>query len=95
MAGLSLILMSLPFLVTMVSVAIGLLMFLAVCLLIMGISGIAMNRIYMRQTLAYQGTIKKFYTSGPIILGVISALVPAGYALYMILSTLFGGNPGT
>lgn len=69
-------------------IIIGLLCFIGVCLLIIGITGAAMNRIYMKQMKTKNSVSKPLFNISSIILGFIFLLFPLGYVLYEIISSL-------
>ena len=88
MGGFSIVLFALPFILAIIGVIIGLLFFIAVCLLIMGISGIIMNRIYASQANGGQIAVKGFYNICSVILGIFLIMLPLGYVFYVFISAI-------
>ena len=66
---------------------IGLLFFISACLIVIGVSGFAMNKIYSVQSLSDKRFISKFYNSFSILLGIIISLIPFGLLLYLLFSS--------
>ena len=76
-----------PIILAFIGVFIALLFFLSICLLTIGASGVAMNKIYAQQYLARRIVVGKFYNVSAICLGVALPLIPFGYLLFNILKT--------
>ena len=78
----------LPFIAAMIGIIIAILGFIGVCMLVIGGTGIAMNRMCIKQTQANKSILKPFHNTSSIILGIVLILLPVGYVLYGILSAL-------
>lgn len=78
----------LPVIAAIIGIIIGFICFIGVCLIIIGSTGIAMNKIYMRQMKTENCVSKPLLNVSSIILGLIFILLPSGYILYGIISSL-------
>lgn len=78
----------LPFIVAIIGFIIAILGFIGICMLIIGGTGIAMNKIYIKQAQAEKSVPKSFHNTSSIIMGVVLILLPVGYVLYGIVSAL-------
>ena len=83
--GVAFFLFLVPYIVTVLGFFFGFLFFIATCMITMGVSGIIMNKIYVRQMQSLNGVIKGFYNTSAIIVGIIIGLIPIGFVLYMII----------
>lgn len=78
----------LPFIAAIFGIIIGLIGFIGTCLIIIGGTGIAMNKIYMKQMKTENSLLKSLFNTSSIILGIIFILFPLGYVLSEIISSL-------
>lgn len=76
----------LPILAAFIGLVIAILGFIGICMLTIGATGIAMNKIYMKQTQAKNSVLKSLHNASSIILGAILILLPVGYVLSGIIS---------
>lgn len=86
MGFLGFFLILLPLLAAIIGIIIALLFFIGACLLVIGVTGIMMNKIYMKQTQSSFVVSKRPYNVSSIVSGIVLMLLPAGYALYMFVS---------
>lgn len=77
-----------PFIAAILGVLIVFLYFICICLLIIGVTGLLMNRI-CRTRNQTDGRSKGFFHAASIILSIAIMLLPAGYVLFGIVSSLF------
>lgn len=78
-----------PFIAAIIGIIIGLICFIGTCLIIIGGTGIAMNKIYLKQMKTKDGgVLKPLFNTSSIILGIIFILFPLGYALSKIIFSL-------
>lgn len=87
MAFIGIILFMLPVFVAMFAFFISMFFFIGTCLLIIGITGISMNRIYAKQMKTQKKVSGTFYNSASLIAGSLLILFPLGYALLLVIST--------
>ncbi len=78
----------LPFLAAIIGIIIAFMCFIGICLIVMGGTGAAMNKIYFKQTKISNSASKPFFNIVSIILGIIFILFPLGYVLYGIISSM-------
>jgi hypothetical protein len=78
----------LPFFAAIIGFIIGLICFIGICLIIIGGTGVAMNKIYMNQMKTKNSMSKPLFNTSSIILGIIFILFPLGYVLSEIISSL-------
>lgn len=78
----------LPFIAAIIGIIIGFICFIGICILIIGITGIVMNKIYMRQMKTKNIVSKPLLNASSIILGIVFILFPFGYVLYGIICSL-------
>ncbi len=78
----------LPFLAAIIGIIIAFMCFIGICLIVMGGTGAAMNKIYLKQTKISNSASKPFFNIVSIILGIIFILFPLGYVLYGIISAM-------
>ena len=81
-----------PFFAAVIGAIIALICLMGICLLIIGITGMIMNKMYKKQTNMDRVASKPLFNSGAIILGVMLMLFPFGYVLYEIVSLLMKGS---
>ena len=79
----------LPFIAAIIGIIIAFIKFIGVCMLVIGITGIAMNKIYIRKMKTENCVSKPVLNVSSIILGLICILLPSGYILYEIIRSLF------
>lgn len=77
-----------PFIAAIIGIIIALICFIGICLIIMGGTGIAMNKIYFKQINTKGSVSESFFNISSIILGIIVILFPLGYALFGIIFSL-------
>ena len=78
----------LPFIAAIIGFIIVLICFIGICLIIIGGTGVAMNKIYMNQMKTKDSVSKPLFNTSSIILGIIFILFPLGYVLSEIISSL-------
>lgn len=66
-------------------IVIAFLCFIGICLIVIGITGIAMNKIYLKQMKSEKNVSIIFHNTSSIILGLIFILFPFGYLLFVII----------
>ncbi len=76
-----------PFIAAIIGIIIVFFFFIGVCLIVMGGTGVAMNKIYLRQIKAKNSAINSFSNITSIILGIIILLLPLGYVLFGIIAS--------
>ncbi len=75
-----------PFVAAIIGIIIAFFFFIGVCLIIMGGTGVAMNKIYKKQTKVKYGAFNSSSNIISIILGIIILLFPLGCVLFGIIS---------
>ena len=75
-----------PFVAAIIGIIIVFFFFIGVCLIIMGGTGVAMNKIYLKQTKVKYGALNSSSNIISIILGIIILLFPLGCVLFGIIS---------
>ena len=78
----------LPVIAAIIGIIIALLCFIGTCLIIIGGTGIAMNKMYVKQMKTTYRLSKPIFNKSSIILGIIFILFPLGYVLSEIISSL-------
>lgn len=78
----------LPFIAAIIGIIIVFICFIGVCLIIMGGTGLAMNKIYIKQLKTQKSESKPSLNIISIILGIIFILFPLGYVLFGIIFSL-------
>lgn len=78
----------LPFIAAIIGIIIVLICFIGICLIIIGGTGIAMNKIYLKQMETKNSVSQSLFNMSSIILGIIFILFPLGYVLSGIISSL-------
>ena len=78
----------LPFIAAIIGIIIVVICFIGIGLIIMGGTGIAMNKIYVNQMKTKDGVSKPLFNISSIILGIIFILFPLGYVLSGIIFSL-------
>lgn len=78
----------LPFIAAIIGIIIALVCFIGTCLIIIGGTGIAMNKIYLKQVKAENSVLKPLFNTSSIILGIIFILFPLGYVLSEVIFSL-------
>jgi hypothetical protein len=78
----------LPFIAAIIGIIIVFICFIGICLIIMGGTGVAMNKIYSKQMKIKNSVSKPLFNIFSIILGFIFILFPLGYVLYGIIYSL-------
>lgn len=87
MGFIGIFLVLLPILAAIITVIVGILVFMGMCLLVIGISGAAMNKIYIKQTQDEKGVSKRIYNISSVIAGIMLMLTPLGLGLYAIIAS--------
>lgn len=80
------ILILLPIIAAIITIIIAIFTFIGMCLLVIGVTGVAMNKIYIKQTQSKKGKFKSIYNVSSIVAGIMLMLLPWGYGLYLIIS---------
>ena len=75
-----------PFIAAIIGIIIFFLLFIGVCLIIMGGTGVAMNKIYLKQVTVKNSALNSSCNIISIILGIIILLFPLGCVLFGIIS---------
>ncbi len=78
----------LPFFAALIGIFIAFICFIGIGLIIIGCTGIGMNKIYLKQVNTEKGVAKPLYNITSIILGVIFLLFPLGCTLFGIISSV-------
>ncbi len=78
----------LPFLAAIIGIIIVFICFIGICLIVMGSTGLAMNKIYLKQMNTENSASKPLLNVTSIILGIIFILFPLGCVLYGIISSV-------
>jgi uncharacterized membrane protein len=78
----------LPFIAAIIGIIIVFICFIGICLIIIGGTGIAMNKIYLKQMKTKDSVSKPLFNISSIVLGIIFILFPLGYALFGIIFSL-------
>ena len=78
----------LPFIAAIIGIIICLICFIGTCLIIIGGTGIAMNKIYVKKMQTKNSVLKPLFNTSSIILGTIFILFPLGYVLSRIILSL-------
>ncbi len=78
----------LPFIAAILGIIIALICFIGTCLIIIGGTGIAMNKIYLKQMKTKNSVLKAFFNTSSIILGIIFIVFPLGCVLSGIIFSL-------
>lgn len=78
----------LPIFAAIIGIIIAFIGFIGTCLIIIGGTGIAMNKIYLKQMKTKNNVLNSLSNTGSIILGIIFILFPLGYVLYEIIFSL-------
>lgn len=78
----------LPFFAAILGIIIFLICFIGTCLIIIGGTGVAMNKIYLKQMKTTNNAFKPSFNTSSIILGIIFILFPIGCVLSGIIYTL-------
>lgn len=81
-------LLALPFVAAIIGIIIALICFIGTCLIIIGGTGIAMNKIYLKQMKTQNRVTKPSFNTSSIILGIMFILFPLVYVLVAIVSSL-------
>ena len=82
------LLILLPVIAAIIGIIIALTCFIGICLIIMGGTGIAMNKISLKHIEIEKSASKPAFNAISIVLGIIFILLPLGYALYGIIFSL-------
>lgn len=78
----------LPFIGAIIGIVIAFICFIGICLIIIGGTGIAMNKIYFQQMKTKNSASKPLFNISSIILGIMFMLFPLGYVLFGIIFSL-------
>lgn len=78
----------LPLFAAIIGIIIALICFIGICLIIIGGTGIAMNKIYSKEMKTKNSVAKPLFNTSSIILGIIFILFPLGYVLFEIIFSL-------
>lgn len=78
----------LPVIAAIIGIIIGFICFIGICLIVMGGTGVAMNKIYLKQMKIKNSLSNPLFNILSIILGIIFILFPLGYVLYGIICSL-------
>ncbi|OPJ60250.1 hypothetical protein [Clostridium chromiireducens] len=78
----------LPFIAAIIGIFIAFICFIGACLIIIGGTGIGMNKIYLKQMETKNSVLKPLFNTGSIILGIIFILFPLGCVLSGIIFSL-------
>ncbi len=89
MAFIGIILMLFPFLAAIIGVLLVFLYFMAFCLVLIGVSGIVMNKLNTKQVGSVSPVVKPWLNNSAILAGVLIVLSPFGVILFKFISLLF------
>ncbi|MDF2885450.1 MAG: hypothetical protein K0R54_6024 [Clostridiaceae bacterium] len=78
----------LPFIAAIIGIIIFLICFIGTCLIIIGGTGMAMNKIYLKQMKTNNVLLKPQFNISSIILGIIFILFPLGCVLSGVIYSL-------
>ena len=78
----------LPYIAAIIGIIIVITCFIGICLIIIGGTGIAMNKLYLKQMKTKNNVSKPLFNTSSIILGIIFILFPLGYVLSDIIFSL-------
>lgn len=78
----------LPVIAAIIGIIIVFICFIGICLIIIGGTGIAMNKIYLKQMKTKNSVSKPLFNTSSIVLGIIFILFPLGYVLAEIIFSL-------
>lgn len=78
----------LPFIAAIIGFIIVLICFIGTCLVIIGGTGIAMNKLYLKQMKTEDSALKPLFNKSSIILGILFILFPLGCVLSGIIYSL-------
>lgn len=78
----------LPFIAAIIGIIIALICFIGTCLIIIGGTGMVMDKIYSKQMKTENSTLKPLFNTSSIILGTIFILFPLGCVLSGIIFSL-------
>lgn len=78
----------LPVIAAILGIIIALFCFIGTCLIIIGGTGIVMDKMYLKQMKTTNRLSKPIFNKSSIILGIIFILFPLGYVLSDIISSL-------
>jgi len=78
----------LPFIAAIIGIVIFLICFIGICLIIIGATGLAMDKIYLKQMKTKNSVSKPLFNTASIILGIMFILFPLGYVLFEVIFSL-------
>ncbi|AGF54367.1 hypothetical protein [Clostridium saccharoperbutylacetonicum] len=78
----------LPFIAAIIGIIIFLICFIGTCLIIIGGTGMAMNKIYLKQMKTNNVLLKPQFNISSIILGIIFIIFPLGCVLSGVIYSL-------
>lgn len=78
----------LPFIGAIIGIMIGIICFMGVCLIAIGITGIAKNKIYSKQINTEKSISASWFNMSSIFLGIAFMLFPLGYFLAGVITEL-------
>ena len=81
-------LLALPFVLAIIGIIIATICFIGICLIIIGGTGIAMNKIYLKQIKTQNRVTKSLFNTSSIILGIMFMLFPLVYVFAKIIFSL-------
>lgn len=77
-----------PIMMAMTGILIAFLCFIGMCLIIIGCTGIAMNKIHSKQMKIENSVLGAVINKTSLIFGIIFVLFPSGYVLFRIIFIL-------
>lgn len=77
-----------PFIAAIIGIFIGLIFFIGMGLIIIGITGAGMNKIYFKEMKTKNNIFNSIFNTSSIILGITFIIFPLGCALYEIIHSL-------
>lgn len=81
-----------PIILAFIAFFIAILFFIGACLAVIGITGIVMNKMYIKQTHSFKKVSSTPYNVISIVIGLIFMLFPIGYILYSFISSFLLSN---
>lgn len=85
MAGFSLILVMFPFLIGMIGVLVVIIGFLGICLMVGGISGFILNKLYSKEKGTKEVTVKNLWYYVTFALGLLVFVFPIAILIYNVI----------
>ena len=85
------ILLTLPIFAAIAGLIIAMFVFMGICVMVIGITGILMNKMHRILTQSECAVSNRVYNIGSILLGIFIILLPAGAFLFGLISLSLNG----